>query len=109
MTEISFLTKELPQSILDGIYRTLKKVYPKHIDQFAFFKDREHLMTVFPGVEQWTGYTDEEEDMPWLRKSRFTVRRKFNLSEINRMKVYSEEVSIDEEITILSDSNRRDE
>jgi len=103
MNTIGVLDKTLPEPVLKALFDLLKEVSPKHIDEVGFLNGRPRLLlTVFPALKSVQSWYTFEESKEWLAKSMFVVKERFvNLSQIRRVKVYSEEVQLEKEITVV--------
>lgn len=98
---MSILDQVLPDELVKIIHDLLIEVQPKHIDEVGFYNaENKLLIVVFPAIQAYMSYSDFETDKTWLRKSNILVKRQFKLSEIRKVKVYSEEVKLEKKLEV---------
>lgn len=100
--EMSILDRVLPDKLIKIIHDLLIEVQPKHIDEVGFYDIKGKLLIViFPAIKAYMSYSDFETDKKWLRKSDIMVKRQFKLSEICKVRVYSEEVKLEKKLEVI--------
>jgi len=93
------------EKIIDIIHKLLVEVQPKHIDEVGFYNRKDKLMlVVFPAIQAYMSYSEEELDREWLKKSSCLVRRRpFSFSDVHSVRVFSEEVHLQKMISDFGD------
>lgn len=78
------------------------EVTPKHIDEVGLLNSKRkllvHITPAYETILAYQGFSSEVETT--LQNSRFYIIREFKPKDIKKLKVYSEEVHFEREITI---------